>query len=287
MNYRHAYHAGNFADVLKHLALTAILLHLRKKETPFAVIDSHAGRGLYDITSGAAAKTGEAKNGILKLLSANEFSGECTGALGEYIKLVEAFTPNKYPGSPLIAAKLLRAKDRLTAIEKHPEEHEALAGTLKPYAQARTVLGDGYKELIKRLPPPERRGVVLIDPPFEAIDEFETAIAALGAARRKFATGIFLLWYPMKLRSKVERAIGELLNGGITRLLQIELDIASSNEVKANEIEDRSLSATGLLVVNPPFGFSTEMERCTQLLLQTLSRGPGANARVERLAGEV
>jgi len=282
MNYRHAYHAGNFADVLKHMVLTAILLHLGKKETPFAVIDSHAGRGLYDIASGAAAKTGEAKNGILKLLSANAFSGECTGALGDYIKLVKAFTPNKYPGSPLIAAKLLRTKDRLTAIEKHPEEHEALVAILKPYAQARVVLGDGYKELLKRLPPPARRGVVLIDPPFEAIDEFESAIAALGAAQRKFATGIFLLWYPLQLRSEVERAIGELLNDGITRLLQIGLDIGRSKEV-----ESKTLTATGLLIVNPPFGFSTEMERSVQLLLQALSRGPGASARVERLAGDV
>ena len=163
MNYRHAFHAGNFADVLKHAALVAVLLHLRKKETPFAVIDTHGGRGLYDIASAQAARTGEAQDGILRLLDEKDLPG----VLAPYCDIVRNFGTGAYPGSPLIAAKLLRLQDRLVAIEKHPEEFAALAASLKGAAKARAVEGDGYRELKRLMPPPERRGVVLIDPPFE------------------------------------------------------------------------------------------------------------------------
>jgi len=277
MNYRHAYHAGNFADVLKHTALVAVLLHLRKKETPFAVIDTHAGRGLYDLATGEAAKTGEARDGILKILA----GAEPSGALGDYLALIRDRLPEKYPGSPLIAVKLLRPQDRLIAVEKHPEEHEALAEALYPYARANAVFGDGYRELARLLPPKERRGVVLIDPPFEAKDEFQAAVAALISAHRRFATGIYLLWYPVKARGAAERAAGELVNGGIAKLLRIELDIGRNEDTPEN-----AMTATGLLVANPPFGFAEEMGRLAGHLRDVLGRGAGAKARVERLAGE-
>lgn len=277
MNYRHAYHAGNFADVLKHAALIQVLLHLRKKETPFAVIDTHAGRGLYDLTKGEAAKTGEAKGGVLKLLA----GAAPPGVLGDYIALVRAFLPERYPGSPLIAAQMLRAKDRLIAIEKHVQEHAALAETLAPYERSRVILGDGYKELPKLLPPLERRGLVLIDPPFEEAGEFETAVAGLIAAQRKFATSIYLLWYPVKARGAVELGSGEIINAGVTRLLRVELDIG-----RAPDTPENALSATGLLVVNPPYGFAEEMERIVPYLRDVLGRGEGASTRIERLAGE-
>src|ERR1700722_17427046 len=166
MNYRHAFHAGNFADVVKHLALVRILLHLSRKETPFAVIDSHAGRGVYDPTADEARRPREAETGIetLRGLGGPE-------ALQTYLSL--AGDPHAYPGSPLIAAKLLRAQDRLVAVEKHPEEAVALKKSLAPFRKARVEEDDGYRRLAALLPPPERRGLVLMDPPFEAVDEFE------------------------------------------------------------------------------------------------------------------
>ena len=277
MNYRHAYHAGNFADVLKHAAVTAVLLHLRKKETPFAAIDTHAGRGLYDLSAGEAAKTGEVKDGILRLLARHD----PPGVLGDYLALVRDLLPEQYPGSPLIAAKLLRPQDRLIAVEKHKEEHAALAAVLKPYRRAQAVLGDGYREIGKLLPPKERRGVVLIDPPFEDREEFAAAVAALIAAQKRFATGIHLLWYPAKARGEAERAGGELVNSGIKKLLRVELDIGRGQETPEN-----AMAASGLLAVNPPYGFAEEMERVAAYLRDALGRNESAKARVERLAGE-
>src|SRR6266566_253411 len=180
MNYRHAYHAGNFADVLKHAALVSVLLHLRKKDTPFAVIDTHGGRGLYDLSGAEAQKTAESANGILRLLQQDA----PPGVLAPYCDLVRSFGIRVYPGSPLIASRLLRAKDRLVAIEKHPEEHASLAAALAGVKGARAILGDFERELARLLPPPERRGVLLIDPPYEGEEEFadatRVAVDALG-----------------------------------------------------------------------------------------------------------
>ena len=193
MNYRHGYHAGNFADVVKHVALVAILLHLRKKDTGFSVVDSHAGRGSYDLAGEQAARTGEAQAGVARL---NDLSGEMPEALASYLSLVRESVA--YPGSPLIAAKLLRPQDRLTAIEKHPEEFAALKEVLAPYRNAVAEPADGYARALKLLPPPSRRGLVLIDPPFESPDEFSHLAQAVREATRKFATGIYLIWYPIK-----------------------------------------------------------------------------------------
>ena len=140
MNYRHGYHAGNFADVVKHLALVAILQHLKKKDTAFAVVDSHAGRGVYDLTGEEAAKTGEARGGLARLINLPD---EMPPALAAYLGLVKEGGPSRYPGSPLLAAQLLRPQDRLTAIEKHPEEFAALKDVLASYANVQAEQGDG------------------------------------------------------------------------------------------------------------------------------------------------
>jgi len=277
MNYRHAFHAGNFADVLKHAALMAIFAHLMKKETPFAIIDTHAGRGMYALGEGEAARTNEAGGGVLKLLAEGDIAPE----LEAYAALMRDYAPARYPGSPMIALRLMRPKDRLIAIEKHPEEHAALAEILRLSRRARAILGDGYRELLKMMPPPERRGLILIDPPYEATNEFEMAVAALIAAQKKFSNGIFMLWYPAKARGAVDGAAGELLAAGITRLLRIELDVG-----RGPEEEERGLAATGLLVVNPPYGFQPEMKKAVASLTRALARGPGAKGDVRVLAGE-
>ncbi|HEY4264191.1 MAG TPA: 23S rRNA (adenine(2030)-N(6))-methyltransferase RlmJ [Micropepsaceae bacterium] len=274
MNYRHAFHAGNFADCLKHAALVAVLLHLRKKQTPFAVIDTHGGRGLYDIAGEEAKKTGEAEAGIKRLLRAPSVPG----VLDLYRECVRGFGEGAYPGSPLIASKFLRPQDRLIAIEKHPEEQAALSAALAHEKRVRVVQGDYVRELPRFLPPPERRGVVLIDPPYEAEDEFARATRTLLAAHARFATGIFLFWYPAKERALVGASAGELLNAGIASLLRVELDVGAPEE-KREETRER-LSAAGLLIVNPPFGFAGEMQRIMPFLERHLAQGTGARGLV-------
>jgi len=256
MNYRHGYHAGNFADVVKHVALVAILLHLRKKDTAFSVVDSHAGRGAYDLEGTEAGKTGEARGGIARLA---DLSGEIPEALSTYLSLVRQNTA--YPGSPLIAAKLLRPQDRLTAIEKHPEECAALEKVLAPYPNCTAELADGYTRALKLLPPPSRRGLVLIDPPFESPEEFSVLAQTVREATRKFATGIFLIWYPVKSQADADSFTGEALADGIAKAMTIDTAIAAPQG---------KLARAGLLVINPPYGFMATMEQSARLLAPRL-----------------
>lgn len=244
MNYRHGFHAGNFADVPKHVALVAILTHLKKKEAPFAVLDTHAGRGAYDLASEQAQKTGEAAGGIGRLAG---LTGDLPPALAQYLECVGQGAA--YPGSPLIAARLMRPQDRLVAIEKHPEECAQLKAVLAPWRKAVVEAADGYLRLPKLLPPPERRGLVLMDPPFEAVDEFERLGAALRAACRRFATGIYLVWYPIKSQSASDAFVGEALTAG-RPALTIEIAV---------DAPEGKLARSGLLVLNPPYGFIEEM----------------------------
>ena len=280
MNYRHIYHAGNFADVLKHAALVAILLHLRKKEKPFAVIDTHAGCGLYDIAGHEAGRTKEAKGGIVRLLA----EAVLPGALSSYCDIVRGFGEGNYPGSPLIAAKLLRPQDRLVAIEMHPEEYSELASVLAKVPRTRAIQGDGYRELKSLLPPPERRGLVLMDPSYESDDEFLVAARVLADAHRRFATGIYLFWYPLKTRSLSDAAMAEVLNAGVNDALRIELDVDAG--ASKREGREPPLSATGLLVINPPYGFEEDMSAILPFLAEKLAQGPHPRFRLERLAGE-
>lgn len=252
MNYRHGYHAGNFADVVKHVALVAILLHLKKKDTAFSVVDSHAGRGMYDLAGAQAARTGEAQGGIARL---SDLTGALPPALSTYLSLVG--DAGNYPGSPLIAAKLLRPQDRLTAIEKHPEEFAALKAALASFRNAECENADGYARAVKLLPPPSRRGLVLIDPPFESPDEFSELGRAVREAVRKFATGIYLIWYPVKSQAEADAFTGEVLAGGVAKAMTIEIKVTAP---------EGKLSKAGLLVINPPYGFEAEMRAAAGLL---------------------
>ena len=267
--------------MLKHTALLAVLAHLRKKEAPFAVIDAQAGRGLYDLSSIEAKKTGEAESGILRVLA----QADVPDLLVQYREIVRGFGDGRYPGSPLIAAKMLRSQDRLVAIEKHPGEFAALSASLSNIKRSRVIEGDYRTQLKKLLPPPERRGVVLIDPPYEAENEFIEAARAVVQSWRRFATGIYLLWYPAKHRASVDAAAGELLTAGLSSLLRLELDIGVA---QASTEPDRAppMSATGLLVVNPPYGFADQMDVILRTLTTLLGRSAAANASVTPLAGE-
>jgi 23S rRNA (adenine2030-N6)-methyltransferase len=280
MNYRHAFHAGNFADVVKHLALVAILLHLRRKDTPFAVIDSHAGRGLYDLRSDAAKRTGEAENGIGRILAAAP-DASLPPLLRRYVEIVRAAGEGFYPGSPLIAAHLLRPQDRFVGIEMQRDEAAALATALAPFGNKalRSECADGYARLKALLPPPERRGLVLIDPPFELPDEFEQAAHALDEALKRFANGIYLLWHPVKSAGDAQAFAGEVLAAGAKKALRIAIDIGAGD----SGAKER-LTAAGLIVINPPFGFAEEMQTCLAVAAPLLSSA--ARIEIRWLAGE-
>ena len=258
MNYRHGYHAGNFADVVKHVALVAILIHLKKKDTSFSVIDSHAGRGRYDLAGGEAVRTGEALGGIARL---SDLGADMPDALSGYLSLVKDAGDNAYPGSPLIAAKLLRSQDRLTAIEKHPEEFTILKQVLAPFRNVVTEHADGYVRVPKLLPPPSRRGLVLMDPPFESPEEFSDLARAVREGIRKFATGIYLIWYPIKSDAEAKAFVGEVLAGGIAKAMTVEIKVAAP---------EGKLDRAGLLVVNPPYGFDAAMEACAAVIAPRL-----------------
>ena len=277
MNYRHAFHAGNFADVIKHVALTSVLLHLKKKDKPFCFVDTHAGRGLYELRGEEAARTGEASEGIDRLVDLKDVSG-LPPALDAYLAIVDRCGRDRYPGSSLIGAELARTNDRVIAIELHSGEAAALAEVLAPFPNAKVHCADGYAKLPALLPPRERRGVTLIDPPYEAADEFERVAQALTAARRRFATGIYILWHPIKSVAAADALSGELSSGGTEEILRIAIDLGSD----ARGDKDR-LSAAGLLVVNPPYGFSDEMKAIAAILAPKLGRAAPAKITIENI----
>ncbi len=274
MNYRHAFHAGNFADVIKHVALVAILLHLKKKDKPFRVIDTHAGRGLYDLESDEAVRTGEAAQGIARLDDLRA-DASLPAALAVYLDLVRGCGAGRYPGSPLIAALSLRETDRLIAIERHADEARALTAVLARFRNAKVACADGYARLPALLPPPERRGLVVLDPPYEAPDEFARVAAALAAARRRFATGIYLLWFPAKSPAAADALCGEVLAGGANGALRITIDVGARS---AGQDGKERLTAAGLLVVNPPFGLAGEMHAVAAILAPRLGYLPQSPA---------
>jgi 23S rRNA (adenine2030-N6)-methyltransferase len=263
VNYRHGYHAGNFADVVKHIALVAILLHLRKKDTAFLVVDSHGGRGAYDLSGEQAARTVEARNGVARL---TDLSGDMPEALSTYLSLVKE-SP-LYPGSPLIAARLLRSQDRLTAVEKHPEECAALKEVLSPFRNCSAEKGDGFTRAIKLMPPPSRRGLVLLDPPFESPDDFSNLAGALRDGYRKFATGIYLAWYPIKSQAEADAFTGEVLAAGMAKAMVIDASVPAL---------EGKLGRAGLLIINPPYGFEASMKASAALLAPRLEARIGTH----------
>ena len=282
MNYRHIYHAGNFADVLKHAVLALVIEHLKLKAAPFRVVDTHAGTGLYDLSSEEAQKTGEWRDGIGRILAADP-PAEIAAILAPYLDVVRAGNGDgpllRYPGSPLIARRLLRPDDRLVVNEAHPEDAASLAALFAKDRAVRTLALDGWSALKALLPPKERRGLVLVDPPFEEQGEFKRLLDGLAAAYRRFATGTVIIWYP----AKDVRAVRAFLAGAaalsIPKLLSAELFVAKP-------YADGALSGTGLLILNPPFTLEAKLALLLPYLAATLARGPGAESRLAWCAGE-
>jgi 23S rRNA (adenine2030-N6)-methyltransferase len=281
MNYRHAFHAGSFADVVKHAVLVRILVHLRDKPAAFRVIDTHAGAGLYDLAGPEAARSGEWRGGIGRLPAA-PVSEAARAMLAPYLEAIARLNPagrvTTYPGSPALVRVFLRAQDRLIACEREPQAAAALAHYLGGDRRSKAIAIDGWTALKAYVPPKERRGLVLIDPPFEAADDFQRCALALEAAHRKWASGIYLLWFPIKQRREPDALARRLVRAGIAKLLRIEFSVAAPRA-------DGPLTACGLIVVNPPWTLAGELEILLPELVKALSVAAGGH-RLDWLAGE-
>ncbi|WP_142848849.1 23S rRNA (adenine(2030)-N(6))-methyltransferase RlmJ [Telmatospirillum sp. J64-1] len=266
MNYRHIYHAGNFADVFKHGVLALILEHLKRKDTPFRVYDTHAGIGRYDLSAVQANKTGEYRDGILRLME-----GEPIPELAPYLAAVAAENPQGgigiYPGSPRVARHLLRPQDKLVLVELHPEDCGTLKRLFGRDAQTAVHHMDAYTALKALLPPPERRGLVLIDPPFEVRDEFDRILKGVAEALRRWKTGIYAIWYPIKGREPVDRFLDRL--GALA-------DKAFTAEMLIHGNDDPTrLNGCGIAVLNPPWQLDEVLQGVLPQILDRLDAPEG------------
>ncbi|MFM8619367.1 MAG: 23S rRNA (adenine(2030)-N(6))-methyltransferase RlmJ [Opitutaceae bacterium] len=283
MNYRHQFHAGNFADVLKHVLLVELVRALQRKEKGFVFLDTHAGRGRYDLAAAASgdsqARRPEWPEGVGRLWNATGLPE----TLVSYLALARAHdesrgnlagAPRFYPGSPLLVAAMARPVDRLVLCELNAAECDALRGVMAPARRCEVRCADGYAELSAVLPPLERRALVLIDPPYEAQDEFARAFAAMKEGLRRLAGGVFALWYPLTGRARADDIVAALREFAPAPVLAVELNVAA---VGAGP----RLSGCGLAVVNPPWRFDAAAGEAAAALAALLGQGPGSGGRVE------
>jgi 23S rRNA (adenine2030-N6)-methyltransferase len=268
MNYRHAYHAGNFADVHKHAILALVIEHLKRKEAPFLYADTHAGTGFYDLTSVQAEKTGEWKDGIARIQAEPQPPAE----LAPYLEAVDKLNPGggltRYPGSPAVVGALARPADRLALCELHPDDAETLRRRFATDKRVGVHHMDGYTALKALLPPPERRGLVLIDPPFEVRDEFDRMRKGLAQAIKRWPTGLYALWYPIKARAPIDRFHADLQMLGLPKTLAAEVMIRPGDQ-------DDVLNGCGLVLVNPPWKLDEALGNLLPWLARVLAPGQG------------
>lgn len=287
MNYRHAFHAGNFADVLKHAILSLVIEHLKQKPAAFRVIDTHAGTGVYDLSGSEAQRTGEWQTGIGRLLG-GDLPDEIDDILRPYLDTVRAENQGndpqspsaliRYPGSPAIARRLLRRGDQLVANELHPGDTAALARHFAGDPQTKVLALDGWVALKALLPPKERRGLVLVDPPFEEPGEFHRLVDGLKEAQRRFETGTYLLWYPIKDPKRTRSFLGKLADLGFPKLAVAELLIRKP-------VNPELLNGSGLAILNPPFTLAKKLDVLLPFLARRLGPGPGATGEFRQLSG--
>jgi len=285
MNYRHIYHAGNICDVVKHAVLTLLIAHLRSKDKAFFILDTHAGIGLYDLHDPRATKTAEAQDGIYKLLASTPLP-----ELGDYYSVLQKLNPEwkpeqpettaqfrYYPGSPLLALHLLEPRDRLVACELHEEDYHELRQYLH-HKQAQVHHRDGYEALRAFLPPAEKRGLVLIDPPYESIDEFERLPKAIVDAHQRWPQGQFVIWYPIKERPAIWRFHEALMATGIPKQLCTEF-------IFEEETRHDRLNGCGLILINPPWQMDEKLRSLFPALHKAMQT-PYHGITVKGLTGE-
>jgi 23S rRNA (adenine2030-N6)-methyltransferase len=277
LNYQHAFHAGNFADVHKHAVLARILSYLKGKPAAFRVIDTHAGAGRYDLRGAEASRGSEWQEGIGRLLG-RPVPDEVKTLLAPYLDVVQNLNPGGtlrvYPGSPLLALHLIRPQDRLIACELEPRAAAALKGVLRD-RRAAVLAIDGWTALGAYVPPKERRGVVLVDPPFEEAADFTRLASALAAAHRKWPTGIYVLWYPIKERDAPDALARRLRKLSMPGVLRCEITMGPPRA-------DAGLVGSGLIVINPPFKLAADLKVLLPALAEAFS--PQAACRIDWLA---
>ena len=277
--YRHAFHAGNHADVLKHMVLMLVLAHMNAKAKPYRFVDTHAGAGGYSLEGRYAQKKGEYENGIGRLWTRDDLPP----ALADYVALLRRFNPDgvlsQYPGSPAIAQMMLRPGDQLRAFELHPTEQKILRATLAGDRQATTYDGDGFLGLKSQLPPPSRRAAVLIDPSYEGNGDYAKVVATLRDALARFAEGVYMVWYPQV--SKVEAA-------QLPRRLQAMAQggwLHARLTVQQPDAQGFGLAGSGMFVFNPPHSLHQALSKSLPYLVETLGQYDGANFAIDRVAG--
>ena len=283
MNYRHAFHAGNFADVLKHVVLIMLVEHLKRKPAPFFYLDTHAGRGLYDLSDAQSQRSGEYKGGIGRLLDLPAAS--LPPEVAAYVRLVRESAGKghsaitAYPGSPTIVARLRRPTDRLVLMETLPREAAALRAAIGRQRLVSVLESDGYAALKAQLPPRENRGLVLIDPPYESELEFDKVIAGLETAHERWPTGTYCIWYPHTDRAGPVRLHRELERSGIRRVLDVTLDVLPSDA-------QVGMAGAGLVLVNPPWQIDARLRELLPKLHRLISPDGLGGTRVDWLVPE-
>jgi 23S rRNA (adenine2030-N6)-methyltransferase len=282
MNYRHAFHAGNFGDVLKHVVLTALLRSLKQKPAPLAYIDTHAGGGLYDLSGEEAKRTGEYREGVARLL----FVEQPPRVLAEYLEAVRAIQPPGqdglaiYPGSPRLAATLLGADDRLVLCELHPDVVDQLKRKLGADRRSHIHRRDGYEALPALVPPTERRGLVLIDPPYEAqTQEFEQIQEALGASFERWPQGVYAVWYPIKIRPQLAPFRRWLEENAPRSVLLVELAVRACDS-------PLRMNGAGMAIINPPWRIDEALAPTLPVLRKALAQDADAHVRMDWLKRE-
>jgi 23S rRNA (adenine2030-N6)-methyltransferase len=282
MNYRHAYHAGNFADVLKHAVLARILHHLAAKPAAYRVIDTHAGAALYDLTGPEATRSGEWRSGIGRLFDAR-LAPDLHVLLAPYLTAVAAVNPpgrlTAYPGSPAVSRALLRSQDRLVACEIEPNALASLQHNFAHDRRLKVVPIDGWAALNAYVPPPERRGLVLIDPPYEDAAELAKLVPRLDRAYRKWARGAYLVWYPISERADPQALARRLRQSGIRKILRAEFSYGPA-------AAPGELTGCGLIVVNPPWRLEEELAEMLAGLAGILEPSGGGRVRLDWLVPE-
>ncbi len=277
LSYRHSFHAGNFADLLKHIVLTEILEHLIKKDKPFDYIDTHAGAGLYDLRSDTAEKLGEYSNGIGKL-KAQEWP-----SLASYFAAIDRCNPQGglrfYPGSPMIANHFMRPQDRATLYELHPTDFKLLSRNTRENRRIKVLNQDSLAGLLSLLPPLSRRALVLMDPSYEMKSDYDQVFKVLKNAHKKFATGTYALWYPVVERHRIRKLEKLFINSGIRNIQRFELGLEADSQ-------ERGMTASGMLVINPPWTLFEHMNSLLPELVKALDEGNGAFYRCDILVAE-
>ncbi|ANO31760.1 23S rRNA (adenine(2030)-N(6))-methyltransferase RlmJ [Vibrio breoganii] len=268
LSYRHSFHAGNHADVVKHIVQSLILDALKQKDKPFVYHDTHSGVGRYDLTHEWSEKTGEYKQGIAKLWQQADLPEELESYLDSIRTLNEGDELRYYPGSPRVARAQLRRGDRMVLTELHPSDFPLLEQEFHRDRQVKIFKEDGFARLKGSLPPRERRGLVLIDPPYELAKEYRDVVQAIAQSYKRWATGIYAIWYPVVNRYDIDDMLKGLQGLGIRKILQIEMGVSP-------DTNERGMTASGMIIVNPPWKLESQMQAILPVLKQAIAPATG------------